>query len=596
MAIPNTSITVNSGGLGITTPGVGGTPAIFGWASQGPAGVLVTVGSGNVTQLSSTYGVGNMVDLAASVLSNGAGSVVCCRMYHGTMGTFSHTGSGSPSVPTSAPTQSGGGPVAPFGIATATGSTGPIFLITTGGALGTMAFEYSLDGGNTWTAPVASVSGGIFIVPNTGITVTFAAGTYVANDTYTSAITTAVGSSGTVVQAAANGGTGAGEGLVSADASNNPQDNYNVVVLIAASGVLGVGQYSYSLDGGLTYSSNILIPSSGPSNLGNGILIDWANTGGAGATSGFIVGDTYKFTTAGPAYTPGDVTQVTTNLAGTTVAFDWAHFTAVPTSIASSTALFGVLSTQMSLWFSNSLFSFAVMQTPPDTTQNNIDQALITAYTNLASDLVSVGAGDCAITSPLSGANVERNAAWAATIRGATTNVGIDLAAVQLGNLPFIAQLFRDEQQTPALDAARFTTLRTIQQYTGFFLTNARIFSNPNTSNIVYWQHRRLLNLICRLAYKALTYFLSSPVRVNSTTGTIFQADATAIQNYVTNAIAPQTTQANQCSGLSVIVNTSNDILTTQQLLVTVGCIPNAYPKFIQATIGFVNPALSTPQ
>ena len=38
----------------------------------------------------------------------------------------------------------------------------------------------------------------------------------------------------------------------------------------------------------------------------------------------------------------------------------------------------------------------------------------------------------------------------------------------------------------------------------------------------------------------------------------------------------------------------NNDILTTQTLQVTVGVIPLAYPKFIDATIGFISPALST--
>ena len=64
--------------------------------------------------------------------------------------------------------------------------------IIVGGALGTGTFRYSLD---TFTGDVASErtysavqtipSGGTFAIPNTGITVTFASGTYVATESYT---------------------------------------------------------------------------------------------------------------------------------------------------------------------------------------------------------------------------------------------------------------------------------------------------------------------------------------------------------------------------------------------------------------------------
>lgn len=83
----------------------------------------------------------------------------------------------------SAVTQTGTGPTVtlagvPLGDYTAT------IKITTGGALGVGAFTYSLDNGVTFNGPITIPGGGTYVIPSTGITVTFASGTYVLGTTY----------------------------------------------------------------------------------------------------------------------------------------------------------------------------------------------------------------------------------------------------------------------------------------------------------------------------------------------------------------------------------------------------------------------------
>lgn len=56
-------------------------------------------------------------------------------------------------------------------------------LIITGGAVGTSTFQYSTDGGVTYSPVFATAAS--FVVPNTGVTLGFASGTYVAGDFYT---------------------------------------------------------------------------------------------------------------------------------------------------------------------------------------------------------------------------------------------------------------------------------------------------------------------------------------------------------------------------------------------------------------------------
>ena len=151
--------------------------------------------------------------------------------------------------------------MAPYGNATATGSTGPIVFIFLGGTIGTAEFTLSLDGGNTFTAPQL-IPSGPYVVPNTGLTLSFAAGTYVIGDTYIGAITTSKGASYTLVsnvntlmvagstlvqQVPVPGMTAQGEGAITMDTTNNPQDAYQVIILITGSGVLGVGTFEYSI-------------------------------------------------------------------------------------------------------------------------------------------------------------------------------------------------------------------------------------------------------------------------------------------------------------------------------------------------------------
>lgn len=60
-----------------------------------------------------------------------------------------------------------------------------IVTITTAGNLGVAFFTYSLDGGNTQAGPVLIPSGGIYVLPNTGIVLTFGGTAFGVADSYT---------------------------------------------------------------------------------------------------------------------------------------------------------------------------------------------------------------------------------------------------------------------------------------------------------------------------------------------------------------------------------------------------------------------------
>lgn len=614
-AIPNVSISINAGGIGIIIPGAGPMPVnVAGWCSAGPAASPTLVNAGQVGQLTSTFGVGTAVELAAMILANGAPQgVIVTRIYDGTVASpFTRTGTG-PANTVTVTYVNGASPNAPYGTATATGSTGPIVVIVLGGSVGTATFQVSLDGGVSFSAVITTAA--TYTIPNSNLVLNFGAGTYVAGDTYIGAITTSIGASYTLVsnvntlmvtgstkcqQLPVPGQTAQGIGSITMDTANNPQDAYNVIILVNTSGVIGTGTFLYSLDGGLTFNGPITIPSSNPAILGStGIEIDFSNSGGGGGTSGFIAGETYVFSTIPPAITNADILNVGELITGSPLQWDWMHLVGRPTTassnqptIAAGTAIFSTLNTVASFWFSNARFSFCVQDQVPCTATANVETSLVSAYANLASNYVATGAGDVNIVSAVTGSETARCASWPASVWGSTLAIGTDLAQESLGNLPFVANILLDQNKDSTLATNRFTTMRTIPTQIGFFITNALIVSNPATSNITYWQSARVLNQACRIAYAALLTYLSKPIPVNASNGTITQAAATAIQNYVLRQLSAGLN--GQVSGISCIVNTSNNVLTTQQLQVTIGVIPLFYPKYISATIGYVNPALSS--
>jgi hypothetical protein len=123
-------------------------------------------------------------------------------------------------------------------------------LCSTGGALGTAAFQFSVNGG-AFSAPVLSSASApwTYPVPGTFCTLSFPAATYVATKTMT------VGINGTVTL---------GSGWVgSVTQTSSPTDVFEMLVSVATVGGFGTGMLTVSPDGG---------PSQGGSTMPNQIL------------------------------------------------------------------------------------------------------------------------------------------------------------------------------------------------------------------------------------------------------------------------------------------------------------------------------------
>lgn len=175
-AIPSASETVVDPGLGIVGA-VSTTPAVVGTTSSGTANVAVKVATQK--KLTDTYGEGPGVEAASHILATGGGPVLVVRT------------STTQAASNGAVTQSGGGPLITLSGDAVIDANCRVEILS-GGALGTATFRYSLDtfsgdeaSDRTYSGSIVVPAGGTYAIPTLGVTITFPAGTYVADEFYT---------------------------------------------------------------------------------------------------------------------------------------------------------------------------------------------------------------------------------------------------------------------------------------------------------------------------------------------------------------------------------------------------------------------------
>jgi len=167
------SITIQNNGLGQVSPGTGRTMVVVGVSSTGTANQVLA--SSDPNDFISAYGYGPMVE-AASLIANASGNpVIAIKASTVGAGTNSSVINGSGNTSSSAVTLSGTPYDTYYGLVT----------VSTGGTIGTagIILNISLDANRTYT-PVAIGTASSYVIPNTGLTLNFGAGTMVAGDTF----------------------------------------------------------------------------------------------------------------------------------------------------------------------------------------------------------------------------------------------------------------------------------------------------------------------------------------------------------------------------------------------------------------------------
>jgi len=169
--LPDAFSTIHSRGLGLAGRDSTGIPAHVGIGSLGTLDSVIPVS--DVDQVRAKLGYGPLANAVAECLRAGARTVLAVPADIGTNGangdvTSSKTGDGT--------VVASGNPNDAYDI---------LIEILTEGVLNAATFRYSLDGGNNWSREITVPVGGAYVIPNTGVTATFACSTgFDAGDKY----------------------------------------------------------------------------------------------------------------------------------------------------------------------------------------------------------------------------------------------------------------------------------------------------------------------------------------------------------------------------------------------------------------------------
>ncbi len=579
MGLPGVSLNIVDGQLGLQQGSNEQVVLFMGPCTDGIPDALSSVG--NQTALGNSLGLGALVEAAAYALQVGGGPVMVMPLNPDTVGAMStvvHAGTASGTMTVAA---------APHKAVT-------ISCITTGTIVGESAV-FTFNVGGTVSAAVTAASGWStsgYRIPGTYCKYIFVSGTYNGGaDVYT------IATSGVVSHTT---GTGATAGTQ----SSSPIDDYNVLISVAASGTVasGVAQFNYSLDNGDSSlggngstSSDIFVATSGIYVIPNsGLVLTFSGQ--------LDDGDTYKFKAVGPScssYTSALTALETTYLSQATYAMaavvqknvsatGWgtaaAAFETAALSLFNSGVYMRFLTecpTVGSIFASGS----AVIVDSADT-----DSVLIAERANVSAAHVLVGAGDCLLSSPVTGLIQRRNAMWVAAARSSAVEASQNLGFVGLGGVAGVSYIFRNETATPGLDAAGYTTLRQINGVPGFYITDAHTCSLA-TSDYYPWTNARVIDIGCTVTRANALPLVNSKIPTttrNGNVGVITEKKAQQIEAKIGGALITVmvATQPQNAVAAAAVVDRTHNILADGDLIIAVGIQPFAYARTVTVYIG----------
>jgi hypothetical protein len=381
--------------------------------------------------------------------------------------------------------------------------------------------------------------------------------------------------------------------IPSSDPSPEPNDDYEVVVMIVKGGTVGTAGTAYrvSLDGGRSFGPTLALGTA------NTISVpDAGNLTFKLAAGTLVANDLHTATTAAPQWSSTDLAEALDALGASSASWELVHivgpidstsFDTIETKIA---GLFAAGKPHG--WIGNTRIPTA------DETEAQYATALAWVA-NKATKFGALCGGGTKLVSSVSGRNYRRPVSYAYAAREASVSEEVDTADVNLGALVGVSIRDangnpdeHDESVNPGLDDLRLVTLTTHGEgFPGVYVTRPRLLS-PEGSDFYLLPHRRVLNL----AHIALrVYFkkrLNKPVRCNSETGFILEAEALEIEAGARDAMRSVLLAKPKASDVQFTLSRTDNVLSTKTLTGQARVLPLAYPEYIDLDVGYYNPAL----
>lgn len=382
--------------------------------------------------------------------------------------------------------------------------------------------------------------------------------------------------------------------------TSTPDDFYEPLIKVLIGGTIGVPgiTYQWSLDNGRTMSA--------ATGLGTATAVTL--TGYSGGTGTFLFGagtlvanDIVKRRDSPALWNSTDLGAALTALSQTAVSWDLCEIVG-----PLDATTFDVVSTSFAAFpMSEKAWIGSARMPNAGESEAAYLSAINTIFSAKADTHGMLCYGAAKITSGVTFRSYRRHTAVAIAALQASVSEEIDIAAIDVGNLPGVDIRDvngnpdeHDEYINPGADDARFTALRTHGDIQGVYVNNPRIFSALG-SDFEFMQHRRVMNLAKTALRLYFQRRLSKPVLVNASTGFILEAEALEIESGA-NAILrgvlmakPKASGGGFANGRDFVrLSRTDSLLSTKTLNVQAGIVPLAYFKAIFIDLGFRNPAL----
>ena len=569
MARSAVQMTFTDGGLGIVTGPLGGTKTqlMLGISASGTPNTVIPVSSGGAaTRL---LGGGPLWDAVYNRASLSGQTMLVVPLpinAAGSCGAWTQQGTGA-------------------GVVSATLGPWQQILVScvTGGAIGTAAFQFSVNGSAYGPTVVSSGTNWVYRVPGTLTTLTFAAGTYVSSKIYTIATTGVI--------------TVTSGGLANVTQVSSPMDAYELQVTVTTSGALALAQFTYSLDGGNTVSAP----------MATAATVVLPNTGVVlGFTSAaYVDGDVYTATCVNATYLAADVTAAIVAALGQSTPFEGVDLIGMPASAASAYAFAAALDLELqAAAASNKVFLWGICNCPTVEADATVTAAFA-SFTS-ATGRVSVCVGTENLTSLATGLILKRPSGWSYGTRLASIRYAESPGWVGRGGLAAIRDIQNAYGTTGAngaatadtFDSARFVTLCQGNGYPpGTYVTHPNTMALA-TSDYSWIMNVRVADYAATIAQAALTLYLQQDWRINPDNGQLDKRDAGTINAKITQILTdaligePGTANDN-ASSVTFALDPDSNLLSNSTLLCTLACVPKGYSDQIDCNFGFVNPRLT---
>lgn len=371
--------------------------------------------------------------------------------------------------------------------------------------------------------------------------------------------------------------------------TGTPRDKYDVIARIVAGGTVGNATFQISWDNGLNWSPVYATAASIASFVTfSGLTLTFA----AGT---YVPGDTYTFATVAPTYSASDLNAALDALKAYAKSPSGLHVVGTvggvddATKITNFCALAAAVQTKLDGWEQGKRWVYAALELP--------DLALETAwgasatFAALVAPRITPAGGRVTVTSEISNRQVSLSLGVAYLARLASIPPQEHPGKYERGPLKNVLAISHDERSSPTFNGSRITSSWTYPDVGGFFIKGGKMLC-ASGSDFDEIQRRRVIDKACRVTYLALLQYHNDDITVDATTGFILETEALAIEKQIEGKLETALIDTNNASAVAVTVNRTTNILSTEELLVSVRVIPKGYLKTISADVGLLNPVL----